>query len=196
MKLGNSFKKFTQIFANVKTRSLLVILVVAFLVLSVLIWTFLRDDNGVLDDPSRTKRIRPIDSLPGVGTPNLVYDTLQEEQNIQQADEALQNGGSAVPTLLNVGPEGYGRGGFGEFDDGTGRCGEECYDDSGYDAQGFDREGYDADGFDRNGYDRDGYDKDGYDRSGYEKDGHDRNGRDRQGVDREGKPCAETSVRR
>lgn len=192
MKLGDSFKKFSQIFSNVKTRTLLVVLVVAFFVLSVLIWTFTRDDEGILDDPSRTKRVRPIESLPGTGDPNLVYDPLVEQANVEQAQEALQTGGAAVPTLLNVGPEGYGRGGFGEFDDGTGRCGEECYDDGGYDAQGYDRDGYDINGYDKNGYDRDGYDKDGYDRNGYDRDGYDKNGCDRQGKDRNGNPCEES----
>ncbi len=183
---------FSKAFSNVKTRSLLVILGVILIIVTILVWTALREDpSQVLEEAAKTKRIRPIESLPGAGTPSVVYDPLQEQENVERAKEALDSGESQVARLLNQPPEGYGRGGLG-FDDGTGRCGEECYDATGYDAEGYDRNGFDKDGYDRNGYDKDGYDKDGYDRQGYDRDGFDRNGCNRQGYDREGKLCAET----
>ncbi len=201
------FKKLSGNLNNVKTRSLIVVLGVIILVVAILVWTGLREDKSqVLQEGTQTKRIRPIDSLPGAGTPSVIYDPLQEQENVRQAERALASGQSQVARLLNKPPEGYGRSGFG-FDDGTGRCEDECYDEEGYDQDGlnrngFDRDGYDRngydkdgynkDGFDRQGYDRDGYDKDGYDRFGYDRDGYDRNGCNREGYDREGNFCAET----
>lgn len=200
-------KNFSKNFSNMKTRSLVVVLGVVLVVVVILVWTAFRTDpSQVLQEGTQTKRIRPIESLPGIGTPSITYDPLQEQENIQQAEQALKTGQSQVARLLNQPPEGYGRGGFG-FDDGTARCEDECYDEDGYDLDGLDRDGYDREGYDRNGYDKngydrdgydrqgydqEGYDKDGYDRMGYDRDGFDRNGCNRQGYDREGNLCAET----
>lgn len=202
----NFLKKLGNTFSNIKTRSLLVVLAVIILVVSILVWTGLREKQAqVLDEGTRTKRIRPVESLPGAGTPSVIYDPLQEEENRRRAEQALQSGQSQVARLLNRPPEGYGRGSFGF--EGDYRCEEECYDETGYDLSGLDREGFDRDGFDRHGYDaegfdrdgfdrqgydREGYDKDGYDRFGYDRDGFDRNGCNRQGYDRDGNLCAET----
>lgn len=186
MSIGDRFKKGL---GGVKTRSMMVVVIVIILVVAVLTWTALRDTDGVLGGGSNVKRVKPIASLPGTGTPSVVYDPLQEQQNQAQADAAKASGGSAVPSLINQGDDIYGRGGFGNLNDGTGRCGDECFDQSGYDQQGYNRDGFDKNGFDRNGYDKDGYDKDGFDRQGYDRDGYDKNGCSRQGLDREGNKC-------
>lgn len=190
MKLNERLKKIKTNIGGVKTRSLLVILAVVLVLVAILVWTALRDTEGVLEGGSNTKRVKPLDSLPGAGVPSVVYDPLQKAQNKEQAESAKETGGSAVPSLINQGEDGYNRGGFGDLNDGTGRCGDECFDQSGYDAQGYDRNGFDKEGFDRNGYDKDGYDKEGYDRQGYDRDGFNRAGCNRQGMNREGKPCA------
>lgn len=192
MGIGDKFNKVKTGVGGVKTRSLLVVVLVIIAIVAVLVWTALRDTQGVLEGGSNTKRVKPLESLPGAGVPSVVYDPLQEQQNQEKADAAKKSGLSAVPSLINQGGEGYGRGGFGSLGDGTGRCGDECYDQSGFDQQGYDRSGYDKDGFDRNGYDKDGFDKDGYDRQGYDRDGFNKQGCNRQGLNREGKPCAES----
>lgn len=186
MGLGDSFKSGL---GGVKTRSLLVVVIVIVIVVAVLAWTALRDTSGVFGGGSNVKRVKPIASLPGAGEASVVYNPLQEQQNKEQAEAAKTSGGSAVPSLLNQDDENYGRKGFGELNDGTGRCGDECFDQAGFDQQGFDRNGYDKDGFDKNGYDKDGYDKNGFDRQGYDRDGFDKNGCSRQGLDRQGKKC-------
>jgi type IV secretory pathway VirB10-like protein len=174
---------------GVKTRSLMVVVIIVIIITAILMWTVLRDTDGVLEGMSNVKRVKPIESLPGAGEGSVIYNPLQEQQNKLKADAAKSSGGSAVPSLLNPNEEGYGRGGFGDLNDGTGRCGDECFDQSGYDQQGFDRNGYDKNGFDKNGYDKDGYDKDGFDKQGYDRDGFNKDGCNRQGLNREGKPC-------
>jgi type IV secretory pathway VirB10-like protein len=191
MNLGDRLKKVKTGVGGVKTRSLVLVVLIIFMVVAFFTWTALRDTQGVLEGPSNTKRVKPIESLPGAGTPSVVYDPLQEEQNKEKAKAAEQSGNAAIPSLINQGAEGYGRGGFGNLGDNTGRCGDECYDQNGFDQQGFDKNGFDKDGFDRNGYDKDGYDRDGFDRQGYDRDGFNRKGCNRQGFNREGKPCTE-----
>jgi type IV secretory pathway VirB10-like protein len=191
MSIGDRFRKIKSGIGGVKTRSLLVVFVIIILIVAVLVWTGLRDTTGVLEGASKTKGVKPLESLPGTGVPSVVYDPLQQAQNKENAEAAKQSGGSAVPSLINQGADGYARSGFGNLNDNTGRCGDECYDQSGFDAQGFDRNGFDKDGYDKNGYDKDGYDRNGFDRQGYDRDGFNKKGCNRQGFNREGKPCAE-----
>lgn len=193
MKIGDKLNKVKTGVGGVKTRSMLVVVIVIVLIAAVLVWTALRDTNGVLGGSSNVKRVKPMENLPGGGSENVIYNPLQEKENQAKAEAAKASGQSAVPSLLNQGAEGYGRGGFGNLGDNTGRCGDECYDQSGFDAQGFDRNGFDKNGFDRNGYDKDGFNKDGFDRQGYDRDGFNKQGCNRQGMNREGKPCAESN---
>lgn len=216
-------KKLMGTLGSVKTRSMLIVLAVFIMVVLVLVWTAFRNDSAnVLEETVNTQKIRPMESLPGAGQTSVIYDPLQIEENKQKAAEALSTGKSSVARLVNQNADGYGRSGFGELNDGTGRCGDECYDQDGFDSdgydkegfnkqgldkngfnrdgynpdgfdrQGFDKNGYDKNGLDKNGFDKNGFDKNGFDRFGYDKDGFDKNGCNRQGFNREGKPCAET----
>lgn len=211
-----------QKLGNMKARALIVIVLVVIVVAIIMVWTAIRSRPADLIDTgsANTKRIgKGLDNLPGTGEASPVYDPLQVEENKKKAEEALKGTGSAVPTLVNQGGDQYGRSGFDLG--GSGRCGDECYDEKGYDEAGFDRngynatgfdkngldkngldkngfdkngfdkDGYDKNGFDKNGFDKNGFDKDGFDRFGYDKDGFDRNGCNRQGFNREGKPCTQ-----
>jgi hypothetical protein len=189
MKLGDKLNKVKSGVGGVKARSLVVIMIVILGIVALLIWTALRDTTGSILEVANVKHVKPLQNLPGAGETSVVYDPLQAKQNEAQAAAAKESGQSAIPSLINQGGEGYNRGGFGNLGDNTGRCGDECYDQSGFDAQGFDKNGFDKNGFDRNGYDKDGFDKDGFDRQGYDRDGFNKDGCNRQGFTRDGKPC-------
>jgi hypothetical protein len=209
-----------QKLGNMKTRALLVVVFVAVSIALVMVYMAIKASPTDLLDTgnANAKRIKPgMQNLPGTGESSPVYDPLQVEENKKKAEEALKGSTSAVPTLINQAGDEYGRHGFDVA--GSGRCGDECYDESGYDKEGFnrdgfnkdgfdkkgfdkngldkngfdkngfDKDGYDKNGFDKNGFDKNGFDKNGFDRFGYDKDGFDKNGCNRQGFDRAGKPC-------
>lgn len=51
---------------------------------------------------SLTSTVPAIESNPGVGAPTEAYAGLIQEQNTQNASNALQSGGSSVPTIINA----------------------------------------------------------------------------------------------
>ena len=51
---------------------------------------------------SLSSSVPSIQSNPGVGNPTEAYARLIQEQNTQKAEQALQSGGSSVPTIINA----------------------------------------------------------------------------------------------
>ncbi|MFI4957198.1 MAG: TrbI/VirB10 family protein [Gammaproteobacteria bacterium] len=176
-----------QKLGNMKTRALLVVVLVVIVIALVMVWAAIKaSPTDLLNTGSaNAKRIKPgMENLPGTGEASPVYNPLQVEENKRKAEEALKGSTSAVPTLVNPVGEEYGRGGFDLA--GAGRCGDECYDEAGFDKEGFNRDGFDKNGFDKKGFDKNGLDKNGFDKNGFDKDGYDKNGFDKNGFDKNG----------
>lgn len=92
------------LFANAKTRTV-ILFTTGILVLAVLIGLykfFSSTDTGPLGGTSVTSAPAAIRSVPGVLEPTAQYAKLQEEQNISQAEQALQSGNSAIPTIIRT----------------------------------------------------------------------------------------------
>ena len=85
------------------TRSRTIIIITAILVLIALIigWWNFRPAKG-LPSSITVGKIPIIQSIPGGLNPTEQYAKLQQEQNIQQAQEARKAGGSAIPTLIRT----------------------------------------------------------------------------------------------
>ncbi|KTD65832.1 type IVB secretion system protein DotG/IcmE [Legionella shakespearei] len=100
-----------SLFSNTRTR-VIIIFTVILLVLAVTIGYFkLRGSTeGPLSSAAVSSAPGGIQSIPGVLDPTAQYAKLQEEQNVTQAQQAEQSGGSAIPTIIRTQALGQGVG--------------------------------------------------------------------------------------
>jgi len=87
---------------------ILVVIVAAVVVLAVIIgaWVYISKKH-TFQSSAHVASSPDIDSLPGVGNPSNVYVKAQNQQNSDQAKEAMQKGGSFVPTLTRPDFQGF-----------------------------------------------------------------------------------------
>lgn len=87
-------------FKDTKTRSVLIIIIVILAVAVMIGYFSLRKAvESVRQPQSAVPQTPAIQSIPGVGDPSRQYVKLQQQQNIQLAQQAQRTGGSAIPTL-------------------------------------------------------------------------------------------------
>lgn len=89
--------------ADSKIRMIVVILaVIAIVILAVAIIKFKRSQLPATGLESSITRAPEISSIPGVGQPTREYAKLQEQQNLELAEEAARKGTSAIPTVVRT----------------------------------------------------------------------------------------------
>jgi intracellular multiplication protein IcmE len=100
-----------SLFSNTRTR-VIIIFTMILLVLAVTIgYLKLRGSTeGPLSSAAVSNAPGGIQSIPGVLDPTAQYAKLQEEQNVTQAQQAAQSGGSAIPTIIRTQALGQGVG--------------------------------------------------------------------------------------
>ncbi len=87
-------------FKDTKTRSVLIIIIVILAVAVMIGYFSLRKAVESAQQPQGSVPQTPaIQSIPGVGDPSRQYVKLQQQQNVQLAQQAQRTGGSAIPTL-------------------------------------------------------------------------------------------------
>src|SRR3990167_9685035 len=111
-----------SLFSNTRTR--VIIIFTGLVLISAVIIGLVKFNASTVGPSSSNLSGVPagIQSIPGALQPTVQYANLQEEQNISQAKQALQQGSSAIPTIIRtqtlqagagvVGPQ-QGRGGVG-----------------------------------------------------------------------------------
>lgn len=99
-----------SLFTNTRTRVIIVFTLIL-LVIAILIGYFkLRTENPNALSSEVSSAPSGIQSIPGVLDPTAQYAKLQEQQNIDQANQASQKGGSAIPTIIRTQKIGQGVG--------------------------------------------------------------------------------------
>jgi len=92
------------LFSNTRTR--VIILFTIILLCSTVVIGFLKfgaADKKALPSGANIKQVSPgIRSIPGALDPTVQYASLQEKQNINQAETATKKGGSSIPTLIKT----------------------------------------------------------------------------------------------
>jgi len=91
------------LFSNTRTR-VIILFTIILLCLTVVIGFFKLNSlrSSDLDSVSSVRGSPGIRSIPGALDPTAQYATLQEQQNISQAEAAVKRGGSAIPTLIRT----------------------------------------------------------------------------------------------
>lgn len=89
------------LFSNTRTR--IIIVFTLFLVITTIVVGFVKFSNkygdlNVKTDVSRSPE--SIESIPGALNQSEQYATLQNQQNVDQAEKAAEKGGSAIPTII------------------------------------------------------------------------------------------------
>lgn len=88
---------------NAKTRAILFFLVIVIIVVAIIGYIYYRRHTStVASTASLQGAPASIESIPGVGQTSTEYVKLQEQQNIQKAQQAQQEGTSAVPTITRT----------------------------------------------------------------------------------------------
>src|SRR3990167_2685077 len=92
-----------SLFSNTRTRVIIVFtgLVLVSAVIIGLV-KFVSSVNVGSEVRSRVSGVPGIQSIPGALEPTVQYANLQEEQNVSQAKSALQQGSSAIPTIIRT----------------------------------------------------------------------------------------------
>lgn len=92
-------KKILERLQNTKARTFLVFGLVIFLIISVIIYFFVRRSTPLGTEASATERIPNITAIPG-GVTSERYQQLQEEENRRRAEAAKEAGTSEVATIV------------------------------------------------------------------------------------------------
>lgn len=102
--MGQRTKNAIAVFSDSKARGIIIILIILVIVAFVIGYFKLRSTGtaGIAAGAALPSTPSNIRAVPGVGEPSREYIKLQEQQNVQQAEQALQTGKSAVPTLTRV----------------------------------------------------------------------------------------------
>lgn len=87
---------------NAKGRAILFFIIVIVLVSIVIGYLLYRKHASTVTNKANLQGAPSIESIPGVGSTSTEYVKLQEQQNIQQAQAAEQQGTSAVPTITRT----------------------------------------------------------------------------------------------
>src|SRR5262245_606180 len=98
-----------RLFADARSR--LVIVLTAFILLFAIVagyFIFHHRSAGPAPEVQLAGTHTNIQSIPGTQPVSEQYKKLQEEQNKQQAEQALKTGGSAYPTVTTIGTLGQG----------------------------------------------------------------------------------------
>jgi YD repeat-containing protein len=99
-RLGN----IAALFKEGRTRTIILVTVIILLVAVGVGVYSMRGKKGLEASAGVTSAPGGIQSIP-FSAPNKAYEKLQEQQNVQQAKQAEQAGGSAIPTIVNSGKD-------------------------------------------------------------------------------------------
>jgi intracellular multiplication protein IcmE len=98
--MGEKTKNIKGLFTNTRTRLIIIITIVALVV--AILFGVVRMQKHIMSGSDASVNTTPqgIQSIPGSLNPTQQYASLQNKQNISQAESALKSGGSAIPTLI------------------------------------------------------------------------------------------------
>lgn len=100
-----------SLFTNTRTRVIIIFTLVLVLLTIVIGYFKLRSSSSNLESTATLTYVPgSIQSIPGTLEPTAQYAHLQEEQNVNQAQQAEQTGGSAIPTIIRTQSIGQGVG--------------------------------------------------------------------------------------
>lgn len=91
-----------SLFSNTRTRVIIVFTTVLLLTAVVIGYVKLKNIGGTPESSANITGAPGIQSIPGALDPTAQYAKLQEEQNVNQAQQAENTGGSAIPTIIRT----------------------------------------------------------------------------------------------